>query len=238
MAQISLILPAHNERLNLQPLIDEVKDVLQDKDLEIIVVDDQSNDGTARELKRCLVPGLRVVETERRLGLGRSIGLGIKQAVGDLVIVMDSDFNHQPKYLPFMVQSLDIYDAAFASRFYPGGGMDSFWRHHMSRIFNLFTQITLGGQFKDHSYGFFIIRRSVLNKLPFKDIFWGYGDYCVRLIYYLQQETDSILQFPAINGIRRFGEGNLRLVQTFFDYVMAVLRFSKKVRRQSNAQWG
>ena len=231
---VSVILPAYNERDNVLPLIDEIHTALSAYAHEIIVIDDQSSDGTVAALKSRRDTSVTLIETSRRMGLGRSIRAGIEQARGECLVVMDSDFNHQPRYLPFMVGAMEVYDGAFASRFYPGGGMSSVWRQFLSRSFNVFVQLMLNSPVKDHLYGFFIIRRSVLERLPMDDIFWGYGDYCMRLIYYVRGETDRMLQFPAVNGERRFGRGNPYLWRTFIQYARAVFAFAGKVRGYSS----
>ncbi|MCB1320336.1 MAG: hypothetical protein KDK34_08795 [Leptospiraceae bacterium] len=133
-----------------------------------------------------------------------------------------------------MISAMDVYDGAFASRFSPGGGMTSLWRQFLSRSFNVFVQWKLNSPVKDHLYGFFIIRREVLMRLPFDDIFWGYGDYCMRLIYFLWGQTDRILQFPAVNGERLYGAGNPYLGKTFIQYARAVMEFSARVRTRAN----
>lgn len=230
---VSVILPVHNERDNIQPLIAEIQRILHPQSHQIIVVDDQSSDGTETVLRGLSEDGTVVIHTDARLGLARSIEAGIARAEGEFIVVMDSDFNHQPAYLPFMIGAMDVYDAAFASRFFPGGGMESWWRHCLSRWFNLFIQILLNSPVKDHLYGFYIVRRSVLERLPFDEIFWGYGDYCMRLIYFLRTHTDRILQFPAVNGERRYGAGNTALGRTFCDYTRAVFRFAVRVRHLS-----
>lgn len=235
---VSVILPAYNERDNVLPLIDEIHAVLSEYSHQIIVIDDQSSDGTPAALRSRVDDSVVLIETPYRMGLGRSIRAGIEQAEGDLIVVMDSDFNHQPAYLPFMVGAMAVYDGAFASRFYPGGGMTSLWRQFLSRSFNVFVQMMLRSPVKDHLYGFFIVRRSVVERLPMDDIFWGYGDYCMRLIYYVRGETDRLLQFPAVNGERRFGRGNPHLWRTFVQYARAVFAFAGKVHGLSDLNAG
>ena len=141
---VSVILPVHNERDNISPLITEIHEVLRDTPHQIIVIDDQSSDGTAAVLQEVTDGRTVVLQTDIRLGLARSIRMGIQQADGDCIVVMDSDFNHQPAYLPFMIRAMDVYDAAFASRFFPGGGMESWWRQCLSRWFNGVVQFLLG----------------------------------------------------------------------------------------------
>ncbi|MBZ0166062.1 MAG: glycosyltransferase, partial [Candidatus Omnitrophica bacterium] len=184
-ASVSVILPAFNERDNVLSLIDEIHSQLKRVPHHIVLIDDQSTDGTERAVAALGDPRVLVLQTSERLGLGKSIRMGIDRSKGDYIVVMDSDFNHQPGYLPFMISAMGVYDGAFASRFSPGGGMTSLWRQFLSRSFNVFVQWKLNSPVKDHLYGFFIIRREVLMRLPFDDIFWGYGDYCMRLIYFL-----------------------------------------------------
>src|ERR1022692_1368723 len=102
---ISVVLPCYNERENVSKLVVAIHDELREYNHEIIVVDDNSPDGTYQSLVAgsypCVVPILRTKDK----GFAKSIRCGIEIAKGNIIVVMDSDFNHQPKYLKFMVDN-------------------------------------------------------------------------------------------------------------------------------------
>ena len=63
-----------------------------------------------------------------------------------------------------------------------------------------------------------------MEKIDYDHVFWGYGDYCIRLMYYLQENRENILQFPAVNGHRMAGEGNSRFLKVFYQYMRETIR--------------
>jgi dolichol-phosphate mannosyltransferase len=221
---VSVIVPCYNEAGNIEKLISEIHKNLDFVQHEIIVVDDNSPDGTYEIVKNLdysfVLPILR---TENR-GFANSIRCGLEHAKGNTFVVMDSDFNHQPKYLPFMIKSLEFYECVSASRFMYGGAMDSRFRHYASWIFNIFVRIVTRKFVTDSLYGYFAIKKDVIEKINYDDVFWGYGDYCIRLMYYLQGNKTSILQFPAVNGRRLSGEGNSHMIKVFWQYLTETLK--------------
>ena len=186
-SKISIILPTYNEKDTITILLSSIHDAILDYDHEIIVVDDNSPDGTYNAVINSWFEFAKGILRLEDKGFAKSIRCGIENASGDIIIIMDSDFNHQPKYLPFMIDSLKYYDCVSASRFVYGGNMDTRSRHLLSWLFNIFVRVMTGGKVTDSLYGFFAIKKDVIKKVKFDDIFWGYGDYCIRLIYYLQK---------------------------------------------------
>jgi dolichol-phosphate mannosyltransferase len=233
--KISVILPTYNERVNAVLLIEEIHRALGDRPHEVVVADDDSPDGTHDAV--VALNDARVVALRRTSdrGLAKSLRAGIEASTGDVVVLMDSDFNHQPDYLPFMVDALAHYDCVTASRFLYGGRMFPRSRHLLSWGFNVFTRAATGGQITDNLYGYVAIRREVLSRCPFDEIFWGYGDYCIRLLYFLQVLGASILQFPAVNGSRRAGVGNSRFLKVFLQYATEVAKLAVKTRVLNHA---
>lgn len=226
--KISVILPTYNEKANILPLVEAIHNELFDYDHEVLVIDDNSPDGTFQTLKNAALPYVRpILRTENR-GFANSIRCGLENASGDIMIVMDSDFNHQPRYLPFMVKAIFYYDCVTASRFLYGGLMKPRSRHLLSWVFNVFVRIVTRGLITDNLYGYFAIKKACLEKLNFDDIFWGYGDYCIRLMYYLEKSKAEILQFPAVNGERRGGKGNSAFLKVFLQYTKETLKLVLK----------
>ncbi|MBC7237549.1 MAG: glycosyltransferase, partial [Chloroflexi bacterium] len=184
---VSVILPTYDERDNIVPLIQAIQRELEGAGIsyEVLVVDDNSPDGTAQMVRDHFGHDNRVrlfVRTEDR-GLARSIAHGIRHARGDTVAVMDTDFNHNPVMLPQMVKFLEYYDMIIGSRFTVGGGMEERWRYNGSFIFNFFVRIILHTQIQDNLCGFFTMRREKLLALDLDRIFQGYGEYFMHLLF-------------------------------------------------------
>ncbi len=222
--KVSVILPTYNEKENIASLIDTTHNELADYNHEILVVDDNSPDGTYQAVLNLNYPYVRAILRTQNRGLANSIRCGLENAEGTIFVIMDSDFNHQPQYLPFMIQSLSYYSCVSASRFLYGGKMDIRIRHILSWAFNIFIRLVTGGGITDNLYGFLAIKRNVIEKCNYDNIFWGYGDYFIRLLYYLQKNHVQVLQFPAINAERRGGVGNRAFLKTFCQYVAATMK--------------
>lgn len=227
---VSIVLPTYNEKDNVLLLVKRINEVLQGYHYEVIVVDDSSPDGTYDAVLASGLENVRAILRTEDKGFAKSIRCGLENANGDILVIMDSDNNHRPEYLPFMIENIKYYDCVSASRFLYGGQMDSRTRHILSWVFNIGTRIATGGMVTDSLYGFLAIRRDVLEKCKYDDIFWGFGDYCIRLMYYLQKNGTTILQYPAVNGIRRYGTGNRRFMKTLIKYLIAVAQITVKGR--------
>jgi dolichol-phosphate mannosyltransferase len=223
---VSVVLPTFNERGNIVSLVHEVLEALSGYAVEILVVDDNSPDGTASWVRENFPdrPDVKVIVRTINRGFAKSIRTGIEQATGDAIIVMDSDGNHKPCYLPFMIQGLSHYDCVMGSRFVYGGRMFPRSRHLLSWLFNVFVRCVTRGQITDNLYGYFAIHTSLVRNCPLEVIFEGYGEYFIRLLYHLQWMNLNILQFPAVNGERRAGKGNQRFWKTFWIYFAATWR--------------
>lgn len=200
---VSVILPTWNEKDSILSLISEIHEVLLEFDHEIIVVDDNSPDGTFDLAMTYSAPYIKAVLHSKDRSLAGSIAEGIRLTTKDKVIIMDSDFNHQPQYIPQMLRLLQPDCVVSASRFLPGGGMRPYWRYLSSHILNLYAGKMLKTKVTDHFYGFFAANRQMICSLPMEHIFFGYGEYSIRLLYELTIRNISILEFPAQNGQRK-----------------------------------
>lgn len=220
---ISIVLPCFNEKGNIIPLIHEIRETLLNQPHEIIVVDDNSPDGTFQAVVDLNLANVNAILRTADPSFAKSIRSGIESSTGNIIVIMDSDFNHEPGYLPVMVANCQFYDVVSGSRFVYGGDMGSKFRHISSWIFNIFVRILTRKLVTDSLFGFIAIRREVIEQVNFDSIFWGYGDYCIRLMYYLQEKSFTILQIPVVLGQRKYGEGNKKLIKTLFSYLKATL---------------
>ncbi len=227
--KISVILPCYNEKKNILELVPVIHDFLKNYDHEVLVIDDNSPDGTYLAIKEKNYDYVLPILRESDKGFAKSIRCGIEKASGDIIIVMDSDFNHLPKYLPIMIDNLKYFDCVIASRFLylAREKHDGLFRLISSWFFNIFIRIILGSKVTENLFGFFAVRKEVISKLDFDDIFWGFGDYYIRFIFYIQKKDFSILQIPAIFGQRNSGIGNKNLIGRIIRYTKEtfILRF-------------
>jgi dolichol-phosphate mannosyltransferase len=172
MAKIIVVLPTYNEITNL-PLITRAIFDLGIDGLHILVVDDNSPDGTgqkADELGANTYPGrLHVLHRTEKAGLGPAYIAGFRKALdmgADLVIQMDADFSHQPKYIPELLQAIESSDLVIGSRFAKGGSVDETWGVHRKLLSwfanRVYTPLILGIPVYDATGGYRIWQRSTL----------------------------------------------------------------------------
>jgi len=227
--KVSVILPTYNEKGNIVELIREITKELStiEVEREIVIVDDSSPDGTGVIVRDAFSNDNSVkvfIRTEGR-GLATAVRYGIEKSSGNFIAVMDTDFNHDPKMLPQMIEFLKHYDVISGSRFTMGGGMEPTYRYIGSFIFNMFIRIILRTQIQDNLSGFFSIRREKLFSLDFDRIFYGYGDYFTRLLYLAEKQKYKILEVPVFYQLRKSGESKTNLASVFLKYAVSLLKF-------------
>jgi len=225
---LTVVLPTFNERETIVSVLGDLIDVAKTLDVpvELLVVDDNSPDGTARRVTELFAtsPMVRVhVRAER--GLATAVRDGIDVAKHDAVLLMDTDGNHDPRTVPALVMALATADVAVGSRFVPGGGMPhARGRHLLSRLFNAWACRLLGLPVHDCLSGFLCFRRVVLEGVNRDTIFTGYGDYAIRLLHAVNRRGGSLVEVPAAYGPRRGGESKTRFVAIFARYFASVIR--------------
>jgi len=225
---LSIILPTYNERDAINALISEIYEILevQPFNFEIIIVDDNSPDGTYKEVAEQWKgnPRVRPLLREKEKGLATAILHGIRHSEGEKVIVMDTDFNHPPKLIPLLVNITDYFEIASCSRYVIGGGMEtSRFRYFGSKVFNKFVHYTLKMQTTDNLSGYYCFKKEVLDGLPAEKIFFGYGDYFIRFLYVMQRMKHPIIEIPVVYEDRLGGLSKTDLKSEFFRYFRSVL---------------
>ena len=217
----TIIIPTYNERLNICLLIKKIINILK-KDFEIIVVDDNSPDKTAKEVKKCFKnkKEIKVFVRKKERDLGSAILFGIKKTKGEIIVGMDADFNHPPELLPKLIKETEKFDFVVASRFIKGGGMEDKIRYFFTFIFNFFLKNFLGFPTMDNMSGFYAIKKEKLNLLPLKKIYYGYGEYHIRLVWYAKNMYFKIKEVPVFYPKRKFGKSKSNLIKMFFRYLL------------------
>ncbi len=225
---ISVVIPTFHETGNIGRLVAALRRCLPDA--ELIVVDDCSGDGTVEEAREAL-PGDSLLVVHERTGaapgLAVSVRDGIGLARGRAVAVMDADFSHDPELLPVMVANLAWFDCVSGSRYVHGGGMYSDARYSFSHLFNLFARYFLGTRLTDHLSGFLAMRRETLEALErepgLADLFVGYGDFHIRILFHLVRSGARILEIPSWYQDRSAGESKTRFLRTLIRYIACVV---------------
>ena len=232
MSRISIILPTYNEEGNILKLSKILTQILKKitNNFEIIIVDDNSQDKTVQLVKKYSNNNnhIKLFVRQNKRSLAKSILLGIKKAQGNYLVVMDSDFNHDPKIIPQMIILLNYYDMVIGSRYVFGGGMDDKARERASFFYNLFIRIVLKTRMSDNLSGYFCISKSNLESLPLSEIFYGYGDYFIRLLLFAKLKRLNLIEIPTWYRIRNFGESKSNLISMLYHYTKTVLELRKE----------
>ncbi len=228
---VSIILPTYNERENIVPLIRNIYKIIKKMFLfEVIVVDDQSPDKTYQVVKEFSHKNnwVSCYQHKGEADLGRSILLGIKKARGRYIIGMDSDFNHDPKYIPLLYEAIENNDLVVGSRFIKNGGMYSQFRYVTSFLFNLILRIFFTFSVYDNTSGFYIIKKKILKELNPESIYYGYGEYHLRLVYKAKQKGLYIREIPVRYTKRMHGKSKSQFLKMFFVYLKTAYQLCKE----------
>jgi len=234
----SIILPTYNESGNIEELIRSIFKSRPDGwDYEVLVVDDNSPDGTFDLVRTSFKedPNVSAILRSSDRGLAKSLRAGVERAQGEWVVLMDSDFTHDPADLSKMLHVARVYDIVIGSRFCPGGNMQDTQHYLMSLIYNWFIRIILRTQVQDNLGGYLVIRADVLRVLPWDKIFFGYGDYCFRLLHYAQNHRRTIVEVPVHFHPRRKGDSKSHFVRLLFSYTMALVKLKLAITRYAKS---
>jgi len=202
-------LPTYNERENLEPMLR----ALGDKNVHVLVIDDNSPDGTG-ELADRLAAELDYVEVlhrERKEGLGPAYLAGFRQALsGDaqLVLEMDCDFSHDPNDVPRLIAAVaDGADVALGSRYVPGGGVRNWGllRRVISAGGSLYARVVLGVQVRDLTGGFKCYRRSVLETIELDSIHSKGYAFQIETTYRALRAGFEVVEVPITFADREVG---------------------------------
>lgn len=224
---VSVILPTYNERDNIVDLVNYIIETLEGTvNYELILVDDNSPDGTAEVVRQEFGgnANIRLHVRNNERGLATAIRKGIELSAGSVVVVMDTDFNHDPKYIPQFLNLIQFYDVVVGSRFLYGGGMYSRWRYYASLLYNGFIRFFLGIPITDKLSGFFAMRRESLGEIDSDRIFYGYGDYFIRFLATVVNLKLRILEIPVFYDNRRSGETKTQFLKEFLRYTVSVMK--------------
>lgn len=198
--KVLIFFPTYNEAKNVEPLFHAIREYLPQAD--VLVVDDASPDGTGEILDDLAqrYAGLSIVHRPGKLGLGSAHKLAMLHARDhgyDVLITMDADFSHHPRYLPTFLQMLRDADFVIGSRYVEGGHCDyALARTFISRTANLFAKAALGLELEENTTMYRGFRASLLRKMKIEQIKSEGYSFAVESLYQVAQITDRLAEFP------------------------------------------
>jgi dolichol-phosphate mannosyltransferase len=210
-----LVLPTYNEAENIEPFVAAVRAVLP-ADARILIVDDGSPDGTGERADRLAErhPEVSVLHRREKEGLGPAYIAGFRRALAGgagLVLEMDSDFSHDPAYLPRLLDAARGADLVIGSRYVAGGGVSDWGvtRRAISRGGSIYSRLVLGVEVHDLTGGFKCFRREVLEAIDLDSIeVRGYA-FQVEMTYRAIQLGFKVAEVPIVFRDRRHGESKM-----------------------------
>lgn len=230
---ISVILPTYNEKDNIGPLIEQVFLSLGEE-AEVIVVDDDSPDGTSNVVEKLALSQkkLRLVRRTSERGLVSALKTGVGRAKADVVAWLDCDLSMPPRLLrSFLDEIRRGYDMVFGSRFVDGGGVeimtgsrDSVSAFLLSRLLNRFAQKVLGPEIKDYTSGFVAVRKPIVEEIGLNG---DYGEYFIELSHRVRRRGCRILEIPYISPARRAGTS--KTGTNVFHYLKRGVKYIRKI---------
>lgn len=224
---ITVVIPTYNEADNL-PAMSEALLRLALPNLQVLIVDDNSPDGTgavADELAARYNAGLGkdarprmvVIHRQGKGGLGTAYVAGMLRAINDgadYIVQMDADFSHSPRYLPQMLGVLLATgaDVVIGSRYVPGGSLDAGWewsRRLLSWWANLYSRAILGLRIRDMTAGFKMWRRGALQAIGLENIRSNGYSFQVEMAYLCEKLSFRLVEIPIHFEDRRIGQSKL-----------------------------
>jgi len=213
-----IVIPTYNESANIAPMTEALLD-LAIPALEVLIVDDESPDGTGRIADELTAqhPGrMHVLHRTGQRGLGLAYIEGFHWALerdADFILQMDCDFSHSPKYIPQFLEHIRDYDVVVGSRYVQGGGTDERWswgRWLLSWWANsIYVKLTLGIEAKDATAGFKCWRRETLQGIDLSTIHSQGYVFQVEMAYIAERLGYRILEIPIYFEDRRIGQSKM-----------------------------
>jgi dolichol-phosphate mannosyltransferase len=214
---VTIVIPTYNEAENLPSLVEKILS-LPNSNINLLVVDDNSPDGTGRVAEDLAEqhPGrMEVLHREGKMGLGSAYILGFRTALdggAEAIGQMDADFSHDPEKLPQMIAMLENADLVLGSRYVEGGAVDEgwpFWRKGLSAWGNFYARTILGLTTRDVTTGYRLWRREALLGMPLEQILSSGYIFLVEMAFLAHKLGYRIGEVPIYFADRKWGKSKM-----------------------------
>jgi dolichol-phosphate mannosyltransferase len=221
--EVSIILSTYNEATVIEDTINEIFKNLDN--VEIILVDDNSTDGTFEKVIKMNNPNIKAYTRTTR-GLASAFLLGLINSSSNIVGWLDSNMGILATRLPEMKKQLEKNDLVILSR-YVEGGLDQRSRVRIlsSELINFFCQIILSNRIKDYTSGIFLMKRDVL--LSVVPISTGHGEFFIEFLYKALKSGKKIIELPYVQppdveGTSKTASSFFRFLKLGFNYIIRI----------------
>ncbi len=207
-----ICLPTYDERENLEPMVRALGEVIDTQRDRVLVIDDNSPDGTGELADRLAaeLPWVEVLHRERKEGLGQAYLAGFRRALAagaELVVEIDCDFSHDPADVPRLVAACAEADLALGSRYVPGGGTENWGplRRAVSAGGSWYARTLLDVAVRDLTGGFKCFRRDVLEWIGLDSITTRGYAFQIETTYRALRAGFRVVEVPILFADRRAG---------------------------------
>lgn len=232
--RVVVVVPTYNEKDNLPILVEKIFN-LNIHDLEVVVVDDNSPDGTgdiARELSRRYP--VKVIARDKKRGLGRAYAAAFRLILDepdkpDYIVQMDADLSHNPAEIPVFLNKIKSCDVVLGSRYVKGGGIVNwnFPRRLISRLSNIYTRLVLGMPVQDLTGGFKCWRIAVLEKIDLEGLSSVGYNFQIETTYKASRLGFKVCEVPIVFTERKLGSSKFNpgiILESFIKVLLLRLK--------------
>jgi dolichol-phosphate mannosyltransferase len=212
--KILIIIPTYNEIENIEKLIKEIYAI--DSAIDILIVDDNSPDGTGKQVKKLKdqYNNLFLIEREEKLGLGTAYVAGFKFALKNgysIIFEMDADFSHDPKEIPNFLEAIKDFDLVIGSRYIKGVNVVN-WplsRLLLSYFANKYTRFVTGLPLCDSTGGYKCYKRQVLEAINLEEVRSGGYSFQIEMNFKAWKKGFQLKEIPIIFIDRAIGKSKM-----------------------------
>ena len=227
---LSVIIPTYNESMNIGRLILLINSVLTENniDSEILVVDDNSPDGTGDVVRELMIKysGLRLLSRKKKEGLGVAHMAGYAEAYGDVIVSLDADLSHDPKEIPVMLDGIkNGYDIVIGSRYVKGGKVEEkpIFNVIASKVAGILAKFGYGVNIADFTNGYRMFRKEVYESVKNRDYSKG-NVFLAEFIYYAHKNGFKVTEIPTTFVERSKGETKTNVMREAKALVRSIIK--------------
>src|SRR3989339_2056100 len=229
MKEISIVIPTYNEKENIQKLIPHIEKVLKKNNLlaEIIIIDDNSPDGTGKKAEELnnIYKNIKVINRKNKEGVGSARRLGFSEASKEIILSMEGDNTHNPDYIPNFIKEIEQgADLVIGSRYLKDSKIIN-WplkRRIISKIANFIARFFAGTKITDVTNGYRTFTKKMFDKLKIESYSYPFN---MEFACEATSRGFKVKEIPIVFIDRKKGSSKLSVKNEFFSFIATAFRF-------------